>query len=131
PRRLAFLAAALFMIWFFFTHRLSDLLPHRVPPEQDAAHTTSHGRPIVQPSEGLPSAFGQRTHHTLDDSYMDAPRPPPPSQNLWEKPDKDKDSTRFYYQGKLVFSSLSRSMHNVGSFQAYRQPSRNVLFAVA
>ena len=35
-RRLVLVAAAVFMIWFFFTHRLSDLLPHRVPAEREA-----------------------------------------------------------------------------------------------
>jgi hypothetical protein len=125
-KRMVLVAAAVFMIWFFFTHRLTDLLPHHAQTERETPLEPSSGKPVVQLAEGPPSA---QSHHTLDDSYTDSPKTPPPPQQ-GTKPD-NKHSTKYYYEGKLAFSYLPLTMRSVGAFQSHRQQSRNVLFAAA
>ncbi|KAF2672527.1 hypothetical protein BT63DRAFT_422979 [Microthyrium microscopicum] len=133
-RRLIVLAITIFLIWFLFTHRLRDMLQHRVKEEEiivaNANGKNYHSETTVKDSYGLRGITPSQPSNANEPFSNPKPKPQHVAPNKG-KPDKTKFYTKHYYEGEMKFYALPVSIRRIQSSSSFANQNYNVLFCAA
>jgi len=138
-RRLVLLGCSLLLIWFLFTHRLSDLLQSDSwEPQGGIIIPSTSGRDTnkefarLRPN-GVP---GKRPADSTIPTRPDPVRtqngePPQANSHRNKQPSKDKFATKYYYEGEMNFYELPSSMQSLNRFGGSRIRNQYILFSAS
>jgi hypothetical protein len=112
-KRFLIFACAVAIIWFLFTHRLQDLL-------------------YVQYGDDLDLLGADDFSHNAGEQANSAPFTGKTSKpRIGSAPDKNKDFTKYYYDGPVKFFEIQTTIGIANRMGGYHERNRIVLFAAA
>jgi hypothetical protein len=128
-KRLIMFMLAIVAIWFLFTHRLQDMLhgDSAIESASEYVQVDPHGGDITEENPG-----GSGNHYGLwYDDTAKSETTLAPQVVRGKKPDKNKDATKYYYEGTIKFFALPATIHSTSRLSGYRNRNQNILLAAA